>query len=280
MQNSVGFGQGDSAYYVGETPFQDKPKKTILKNLDGHENVLGFSGTNAKFVTIQDSVFYNNGVGVVPNTLDSERFEPNSDNVVKNNVIFWNNLNYFLPNSKVKGVGNGGLGTIEGVGEINYPTGVGVVLLGSQNTIVENNQIFGNFKAGAWTVSDPFNDGDNAISINNQWLNNQMGRDGTDTNKVDFYTDGAGSANCYSGNVSSTFDLSATMPTALLYPSCPAPAGTGGNGTSTGDGEQVGEEIQYVAANPPEKQQCSWAIHDHPPYKNYTPVLLEPGPTC
>ena len=44
--------------------------------------------------------------------------------------------------------------------------------------------------------------------MNNQFLNNEMGRNGTDTNQVDFFTDGAGSANCYSGNVSSTFDPS------------------------------------------------------------------------
>ena len=33
-----------------------------------------------------------------------------------------------------------------------------------------------------------------------------MGRGGTDTNAVDFFSDGSGSGNCYSGNVSSTFD--------------------------------------------------------------------------
>ena len=62
-----------------------------------------------------------------------------------------------------------------------------------------------------------------------------MGRDGTDTNAVDFFSDGSGSGNCCSGNDSSTFDHSATMLDAQLYPSCPAPAGTGGNGTSLGD---------------------------------------------
>jgi hypothetical protein len=280
MQNSVGYGQGDSAYYVGETPPQDKPKKTVLTNLDGHENVLGFSGTNSKYVTIQNSAFYNNGVGVVPNTLDSEEFEPNSNNVIKNNAIFWNNFNYFLPNSKVHTVGNGGLGVVEGVGTIQYPTGVGVVLLGSDTVTVQDNEIFGNFKAGGWTVSDPTNDGDNAISLNNQWLNNQMGRGGTDTNQVDFFFDGSGSGNCWSGNQSSTFDPSSTTPNAILYPTCPALPGTGGNGSSLGDSEQFGELLNYVTTDPPEKQQCSWEVHDHPAYKKYKPFMLEPGPTC
>ena len=280
MTDSVGFGQGDSAYYVGETPPQSKPKWTKLDHLDGHENVLGYSGTNSKYVKITKSNFYNNGVGVVPNTLDSEDFEPSATGNIENNAIFWNNFNYFLPNSGVATVGNGGLGEIPGIGTIQYPTGVGVVLLGTDGWLIQNNQIFGNFKAGAWVVSDPFNEGDNAISKNNQFLNNQMGSNGTDTNQVDFFTDGAGSANCYSGNVSSTFDPSSNVPTAQLYPGCPAPAGTGGSGTSTGDPEQVGELVSYVAKTPPEKQQCAWAMHPHPAYKDFTPVEVTPGPAC
>jgi hypothetical protein len=280
MTNSVGFGQGDSAFYVGETPVQSNPKTTKLDHLDGHENVLGYSGTNSKYVTITKSAFYNNGVGVVPNTLDSERFEPTADGVIKDNAIFWNNFNYFLPNSGVGTVGNGGLGTVEGIGTIQYPTGIGVVLLGADGWVVEDNEIFGNFKAGTWTVSDPTNEGDNAISMNNQWLNNQMGRGGTDTNQVDFFSDGSGSANCFSGNVSSTFDPSSSTPNAVLYPTCPAPAGTGGNGASLGDTEQFGEVLTYVTTDPPEKQQCSWQVHDHPAYKNYKPVMVTPGPTC
>ena len=66
-------------------------------------------GTNSKYVVIKDSNFYNNGVGIVPNTLDSEPFEPNGSGVIKDNNIFWNNFNYFLPNSPVKTV-SGGLG--------------------------------------------------------------------------------------------------------------------------------------------------------------------------
>ena len=280
MTKSVGFGQGDSAYYVGETPPQSKPKWTKLDHLDGHENVLGYSGTNSKYVKITKSNFYNNGVGVVPNTLDSENYEPTATGIIKNNAIFWNNFNYFLPNSGVATVGNGGLGTIEGIGTIQYPTGVGVMLLGADGWIIENNQIFGNFKAGAWVVSDPFNEGDNAISKNNQFLNNQMGRNGTDTNQVDFFTDGAGSANCYSGNVSSTFDPSAGGAQRPALSELPGPAGTGGSGTSTGDTEQVGELVSYVAKTPPEKQQCSWAVHSHPAYQDFQPVEITPGPTC
>ena len=51
---------------------QKKPKWTRSTTTTGYENVLGYSGTNSKYVNIHDSDFYNNGAGVVPNTLDSE----------------------------------------------------------------------------------------------------------------------------------------------------------------------------------------------------------------
>ena len=69
--------------------------------------MLGYSGTNSKYVKITKSDYYNNGVGIVPNTLDSEPFEPSANGIIKNNNIFWNNFNYFLPNSRVKTVSNG-----------------------------------------------------------------------------------------------------------------------------------------------------------------------------
>jgi hypothetical protein len=279
MTKSVGFGQGDSAFYVGATPFQNNPEVTKLDHLDAHENVLGYSGTNSKYVKITKGNYYNNGVGIVPNTLDSEPFEPTASSVIKNNNIFWNNFNYFLPASRVETVSSG-LGTIEGVGTIQFPTGAGVVLLGSDSWIVRNNNIFGNFKWGAAVVSDPFNEGDQAISVNNQFVDNQMGRQGSDTNAVDFFSQGSGSGNCFSGNVSSTFDPSSSMPDAQLYPGCPAPAGTGGNGTSTGDDSQFGDLAGYVVTNPPEKQQCSWTIHEHPSFKKYKPLTVEGDPGC
>ena len=278
MTKSTGFGQGDSAFYVGETPFQTKPKTTKLDHLDAHENVLGYSGTNSKYVKITQSDFYNNGVGVVPNTLDSERFEPTASGVIENNNIFWNNFNYFLPNSRVKTVSNG-LGQLGDL-TIQFPTGIGIVLLGADGWLVQNNQIFGNFKAGAWTISDPFNEGDDAINLNNQFVDNQMGRNGTDTNAVDFFNDGSGGANCFSGNVSSTFDPG-DAPNSALYPGCPAaPAPATGTGTSAADSQQFGDVASYVTTDPPENQECSWVKHDHPPFEGFKPLTITPGPNC
>ena len=279
MTQSVGYGHGDSAFYIGETPVQKNPKATKLDHVEAYENVLGYSGTNSKYVKITESDFYNNGTGIVPNTLDTERFEPAADGVITHNNIFWNNFNYFLPNSRVKTVSNG-IAEIEGIGTVQFPTGVGIVLLGADGWTVQDNQIFGNFKAGAWVVSNPLNEGDDAISRNNVFLSNLMGRGGTDTNAVDFLNDGSGSGNCFGGNVSSTFDPG-DAPESNLYPNCPAPPPpASGTGTSVGDSNNFADVVGYATTNPPENQECSWVKHEHPPFEDFVPLAVTPGPTC
>ena len=105
-----------------------------------------------------------------------------------------------------------------------------------------------------------------------------MGRGGTDTNQVDFFTDGSGGANCFQGNSSSTFDPG-TAPDSVLYPTPArrAPAPATGTGTSAADGGQFADLVAYVAANPPETQQCSWAVHDHPAFEQFTPLRSRRG---
>ena len=92
--------------------------------------------------------------------------------MIKDNNIFWNNFNYFLPNSRSKTV-SGGLGV--GGATLNYPTGIGVMLFGADGWTVKNNNIFGNFKWGVALFSDPFNEGDDAISPNNQFAEQRDG---------------------------------------------------------------------------------------------------------
>jgi hypothetical protein len=273
ITQSTGWGHGDSAIYIGETPPQAKPKWTQIDHDIAFENVLGYSGTNSKYVDIHDSDFFNNGAGVVPNTLDSEAFQPNANGRIRNNDIFWNNFNYFLPRSPVHTV-SGGLGHI-GNATINYPTGVGVVLFGSDGWVVQDNRIFGNFFWGAASFSDPFND--SAVSRMNRFVDNKMGRNGTDTNRFDFYSDGSGKGNCFEGNSSSTFDVTpdAHHSQGFLYPSCPAP--NKGTGSNEGDGAsdlsgQVGELARYVLSSPPCKQEDSWVRHSHPPFEGRTPI--------
>jgi hypothetical protein len=85
----------DSGFYIGQTPPQTKPVRSIVRNIKSYGNVLGWSGTNMRYVTITKSKFYNNGVGVVPNALSTEKYAPAEYNVISDNDIFWNNFNYY-----------------------------------------------------------------------------------------------------------------------------------------------------------------------------------------
>ena len=92
MRRDTAAWNNDSGFYVGQTPKQTKPVRTILSDLVSYGNVLGYSGTNSRYVTITKSKWFNNGVGIVPNALDSEKFPPPEENVITDNDIFWNNF--------------------------------------------------------------------------------------------------------------------------------------------------------------------------------------------
>jgi parallel beta-helix repeat protein len=316
MVNSAGYHQGDSAFYVGETPCdkrnwtihgtvatpcQKKPKWTLLKNDQSYENVLGYSGTNSKYVKIVESAFYNNGAGIVPNTLDSEGFEPNGWNVFERNDVFWNNYDYFLANAAFHTV-SGGLGELGGQ-TINYPTGVGIVLYGGAGNIVKNNNVFGNYKWGIASFSGPgevfvANEGNDAKNINNQIVENVLGREGADPNgEYDIWNDDTGGGNCWSGNsANSTFAPgNGKAPLSAIYPGCPQPqvAADSVPSINTSAGLQVilsetGNPttiLGYAGSSPPQTQECTWVrrVAAHPAFKSYKPVEIAPLPgelTC
>jgi parallel beta-helix repeat protein len=317
MIDSAGFHHGDSAFYVGETPCdsktwtnhgiapppvpcQAKPKWTLLKNDKSYENVLGYSGTNSKYVKIVESAFYNNGAGIVPNTLDSEGFEPNGWNLFERNDVFWNNYDYFLAGAAFQTV-SGGLGQLAGA-TVNYPTGVGIVLYGGDHNVVRDNNVFGNYKWGIASFSGPgelfvANVGDDAKNINNEIAENRMGREGTDPNgEYDLWNDATGGGNCWSANSGATFAPgNGSVPLAQIYPACPQTEVLNDQVKSIniGAGLQLhfGKEddpatiLGYAGANPPQTQECSWVrrVAAHPAFKDYKPVEVAAAPgelTC
>jgi parallel beta-helix repeat protein len=318
MINSAGYHQGDSAFYVGETPCdskawtnhgvapppkpcQRKPKWTLLKNDRSYENVLGYSGTNSKYVKIVESAFYNNGAGIVPNTLDSEGFEPNGWNVFERNDVFWNNYNYFLSQSKFHTV-SAGLGKV-GSSVVNYPTGVGIVLYGGANNVVRGNNVFGNYKWGIASFSGPgevfvANEGDDAKNVNNQIVENTMGREGADPNgEYDFWNDATGGGNCWGANSpAATFAPgNGSTPLSTIYPPCPQAAvladQTKSLNITAGLQINLAEEsdprtiLGYAGSTPPQNQQCTWVrrVASHPPFEKFKPVEVAALPgelTC
>ena len=221
MSRSEAFHVNDGAFYVGQTPPQTRPKRTIVKNVKGYESAIGFTGTNMRYVTIKNSSWFNNGVGIVPNALSSERFPPPEKNVISNNRVFWNNFNYYrgapfrIPDS-----GPGGLN--------GFPIGIGILLFGSQDTVVERNKVFGNWLSGFGAVKQVLLADETSPRLkeaaelrNNVVRNNDFGLGGRDLNGRDLFYDGSGTRNCFANNRLRSPNLPAGNST---FSSCPGPA--------------------------------------------------------
>jgi hypothetical protein len=244
----------DSGFYIGETPPQAKPVRSIVKNITSYGNVLGWSGTNMRYVTITDSKFYNNGAGIVPNALDSEKYPPAENNVITRNEVFWNNFDYYQ--------GAPWKARKTAVGNVPFPIGVGVLLFGGRGNEVTENKVYGNWLVGigalqALTLQ-------NAAAkdlVGNQIMNNDFGLNGTDLNGRDLFYDGNGTDNCVgpNTNVSSTFpEDGSTMPP------CPF---TGANAFSS---DAQSAAVNWTVGD--STHEANYVRHDHAPKPGFTPL--------
>ncbi len=121
-------GSPDSGFYIG----QCFPCDAIITNVHSEWNALGYSGTNAGgSLVLQDSEWDENGAGILPNTLDTEKRPPEHGATVINNYVH-DNGNADAPSFALErpalGVGIGMPG-----GDLNYVA----------NNRVENNSTYG-----------------------------------------------------------------------------------------------------------------------------------------
>jgi Right handed beta helix region len=254
MRDSEAYYTSDAGFYIGQTPPQARPIRSIVRNVDSWGNPIGFSGTNMRYVTITGSRFYNNASGIVPNGLDSEKFPPAEDNVIRGNEIFWNNFDFH------KGapfdIRTSGVAAIT-------PVGSGVVLLGGRRTLVEGNQIFGNYAAGVAMVEDLLlqkNLQARAL-VGNVVRDNAFGLGGADLNGRELAYDGNGTDNCFSGNTG----VSVTIPAdGSTFAGCPH---VGPNAFSAAIQQQL-----YAQAG--EAAVPLWIKHPHAPRSGIEPLEL------
>ena len=237
MTNSEAYYHTDAGFYIGQTPVQGKPKRSIVRNISSWGNVLGWSGTNMRYVTITKSKFFNNGTGVVPNTLISEDYPPEEDNTIADNDIFWNNFNYYKGSAFPKVEPSAG-------GAIPYPVGIGLLLFGGRRHDVSKNRIFGNWGAGVGLIEQLLVKDDEAgltkakaVGVepwalkDNRITENVMGNGGKDLNGRDLAYDGSGSGNCFSGNQLSSGVGNLPDYSASAFPAC-NPVGQAGPANS------------------------------------------------
>jgi hypothetical protein len=256
MTNSTASEFNDSGFYVGQTPVQKHPRRTTIANVTAFLNVLGYSGTNSRYVDIRDSTWFNNGDGIVPNSLDTERFPPNADNRISGNRVFWNNFNYYLGapfKNRKTAIANG---------EIPYPVGVGILLHGGRGNQVAGNQVFGNWLAGL-AMLDAFQLKKAAQRplLNNVVAANDFGLGSTDLNGRDIAYDGGGSGNCFQDNqnVATVFPSDGSTIVPCTQPPTP----------NVFNQDARDQEIMWTTdAN----HEVGWIPHPHAPQPGLTPI--------
>jgi plastocyanin len=255
MADSEAYYVNDAPFYIGQTPPQAKPVRSLVRNVSGWGSPIGFSGTNMRYVTITKSRFFNNALGIAPNALDSEAFPPAEDNVIVDNDIFWNNFNFHrgAPFALPKAGSTADI----------VPIGTGIILLGGRGNVVQNNRIFGNFLAGVVLIdgillSRPENQ--DAISLDdNRVKGNAFGAGGSDLNGRDLIYDGSGNRNCFSDNQG----VHATFPAdPARFPACDF---SGSNGLSQDDRATM---LGWIG----EGALKGWTAHAHPARAGVTPL--------
>src|SRR3954452_5549119 len=254
MENSQASFNNDSGFYIGQTPKQTTPVRSIVRNVKSFGNVLGFSGTNMRYVTITKSQWFNNGSGIVPNALHSEKYAPPEDNVITDNDVFWNNFNYYA----------GAPFTVKPPNEDStpYPVGVGILLFGSRTTQVTGNRIWGNYLAGAGMIQQfLLNEEPGAQDlVGNRFTGNAFGLNGADLNGRDLVYDGNGADNCFAAN---TGVLSTVPADGSTMPACPY---SGANAFSPA----TQQELVSWALDPTHEQH--WIKHPHAPQAGLVPL--------
>jgi len=254
MRDSTAAWNNDGGFYIGQTPPQDKPVRTLVTNIESYGNVLGWSGTNMRYVTITRSRFYNNGTGMAPNALTSEKYPPEEDNVITGNDIFWNNFNYYRgapfevrpPSAE----------------STPYPVGVGLILFGGRRNVVENNNIHGNYLVGVAALQQLLLKDKSAQDlIGNQVRNNTFGAGGTDLNGRDIFYDGNGSDNCFGPNTG----VQSTLPEdgSTIVP-CPF------SGKNAFNQAAQAEAVEWAVGDP--THEAHWIVHPHAPIAGLTPL--------
>ena len=224
FEHSYASGSADAAWYVG----QCHPCDITMRNVVGEYSALGYSGTNAGGnLVIEDSVFQNNGTGLVPNSLTTEADPPQRELIIRNNVI--------KDNSNLDTPAKGLTATI---------VGVGVGIAGGNDNVVEGNTITGHSKYGVaiFPLPEGAPDGPVWVPSGNAVVENVLdGNEGADLTLVA----GSGENNCFGGNTSPDGGSVTTDPPQLQDAwSCELP-GTAPGGSPQSAAILAADYLQY-----------------------------------
>jgi len=189
-------GHEDTGIYIGQST------NIEMSFNEAFANVNGLEIENCSHVTVTNSQSYDNVVGILVVLLPGLSVTTSTDITLTRNHVYDNNhINFADP--------DGGF-------EAFVPSGSGILIVGTDNTVVENNTVKGNNFLGIAVVSttvlgalagippeafagiEPNPDGDRVI--NNVVNTNGTVQPALPFPAVDLLWDGSGTNNCWSGN--------------------------------------------------------------------------------
>ena len=240
-------GSPDSGFYIG----QCFPCDAVITNVHAEWNALGYSGTNAGGnLVIQDSEWDENGAGILPNTLDTEKNPPQHGASIINNSVH-DNGNPAVPSFALE-----------------YPAlGVGIGMPGGDLNYVAGNHVYNNSSYGI-LVSGTLD--------NNLWLasgNVVEGNHITGSGIADLVLGApSGANNCFANNQAAT-----TLPALLeVTHACgtPLPLNGGGDISIT-----LTLLSRYLFASGPSYQRRDYRTVPAPPAQQNMPdITAGPAP--
>lgn len=199
FEHSYASGSADAAFYVG----QCHPCNITLRNLTAEHSALGYSGTNAGGnLVLEDSLWQNNGTGILPNSLTTEANPPQREATIRNNVV--------KDNDNARTPAKGLSGSL---------IGVGIGIAGGNDNVIEGNTVEGHDKYGIAIFPLPEGAEEAPVWIpeGNQVTGNTVSGSGNADLTI---TQGSGAGNCFSDN-----EVGSTDPP-LLQESAPCPDGS------------------------------------------------------
>jgi hypothetical protein len=232
-KNCEGYNNGDSLIYPGsasdvnsgnEDYTQRKRWAIEIFNCKSHHNALGYSGTAGNSVYAHDNEFFANQAGVVTDSIFAGHPGLPQDHAwFRDNRIYSNNSNYtekyvqsglcdkppaergYKP-PKGKPAWSGTVCPV-----VPAPVGAGMVIAGGNWNLLQDNEVWDNWRAGFMLFSVPAvvrEEYDPSKAYDTSHFNKYVGnhvsltpRGLVDLNGVDFWWDDQGEGNCWEDNV-------------------------------------------------------------------------------
>jgi len=220
----------------------------VIAHVVARRSAVGYSGTNASgALVIRDSVWDENGAGILPNTYANEANPPQADIVIAHNVVSRSGRVEVPIHTPLAGF-----------------IGIGIAIAGGNDNVVRGNRVPGSERYGiaVFPTAHHVAFGAEGRQLRPYWhpkgnqvLANQVSGSGTADLAL---AAGVGSGNCFHANIAGT-----TLPAQLDGGGCPAnPANTGDPSVASELTAPIEAMIGTVTAN---RHPPNFTQGDRPP---------------